>query len=104
MKKEEAKAAQEKDEQRNELTQRWDCVEWEQARIELWGQELAERKLAVAVYETAVFQCELEYWRLKRCPLCGRRGRGGNVRGQQAGENDEVRQRDERRWREVIVR
>ena len=55
MKKEEAKAAQEKNEQWDELTQRWDCVEWEQTQIELWRQEFEERELAVAARETAVF-------------------------------------------------
>ena len=79
MKKEEAKAAKEQKEQWDELKQKWNDVEWEQARIELWGQELEERKLAVATHESTVFQRELEYRRLERCPLCRQRGRGGDA-------------------------
>ena len=61
MKKEEAKATQEKNEQWDELTQRWNCVEWEQDQVELWQQKLKERELAVAAREAIVFQRELEY-------------------------------------------
>ena len=72
--------------------------------MEIWQQELKERELAVAAYEAAVFQHELEYRPLEHFLMCGKRGRNGDVQGQQARANDEMRQREERRWGEVIAR
>ena len=40
MKKEEAKTAQGEKEQWDEMKQKWEDLEWEQARIELWRQNL----------------------------------------------------------------
>ena len=104
MKKEEAKAAQEEKEQWNELKQKWDDFEWEQAQIELWRQELEERELAVAACKKAVFQRKLEYRRLERYPLCGRRGRGDDAQGRQVRVEDGVHRGVVQRRRQVITR
>ena len=88
----------------NQSTQQRNGVEWEQARIDLWRQKLAECELAVAARESIVFQHELEYQSLERCPLCERRGRGNDVRGRRAGENDAARRGNEQRQKRVIVR
>ena len=103
MKKEGARAEQVERQQRDELAQQWENLEWEQARIDLWRQKLEERELVLAARESAVFQHKLEYRRLKRCPLCGRRGRGDGARGRRVGEDEEARQGNERRRRQVIV-
>ena len=55
MKKEEAKAAQERNDEWDSLTQWWDYVEWEREQIEAWRQELKECELAVAVCKAVVF-------------------------------------------------
>ena len=97
-------AAERKEKAREEQLERlrWDQAanqrddtNWEQARIDIWRQKLEERELAVAAREKAVFQRELEYRRLERCPLCGKRGRIGDVRRRRAGEQDGAHQRDE---------
>ena len=82
-------AAQKKEERKereqwNELSESWDYVEWAREEVEVWRKELKTRELAVAAREAAVFQRELEYRRLERCPLCGRRGRNGDARRQEA--------------------
>ena len=97
MKKEEARTAREEKELQEQSTQQQSAVEWEQARIDLWRQKLEERERAVAARESAVFQRELEYRRLERCPLCGKRGRIGNMHRRRTGEWDGARQRNERR-------
>ena len=85
MKKEEAKAAQERNDEWDNLTQWWDYVEREQEQVEAWRRKLEEHELAVAAREAAVFQRELEYRRLERCPLCGKRGRINVVQSRRAG-------------------
>ena len=103
-KKEKAREEQLERQRQDQSTQQWNGVEWEQARIDLWRQKLEERELAVAAGESTVFQYELEYRRLERCPLYGRRGQGDDARGRQAGENDAAHRGNERRRRRVIVR
>ena len=89
---------------RDQVAQQRDDTNWEQARIDLWRQKLEERERAVAARESAVFQCELEYRRLERCPLCGKRGRIGGERIWRAKDQDRARRRDERRREEDIDR
>ena len=89
---------------RDQVAQQWDDTNWEQAGIDIWRQKLEERELAVAAREKAVFQRELEYHRLERCPLCGKRGRIGDVRRRQEEERDGARQRVEQRREEDIDR
>ena len=89
---------------RDQVAQQGDDTNWEQARIDLWRQKLEERERAVAARESAVFQRELEYRRLERCPLCGKRGRIGDVRRRRAAEQDETRKGNERRREEDIDR
>ena len=96
-KREEARETREENQRQEQSTQRQSAVEWEQARIDLWRQKLEERERAVAARESAVFQRELEYRRLERCPLCGKRGRIGNMHRQRTGEWDGARRRNERR-------
>ena len=115
LKKEEAKTMREENRQQDQSAQQRAGVDWEQARIDLWRQELERRELAVRARESAVFKREEEYRRLERCPLCGRKGRRGgaderrtreNVDAQapQAGGQAETSQRDEQRRRRVIAR
>ena len=87
----------------DQSTQQRNGVEWEQARIDLWRQKLEERERAVAARESTVFQRELEYRRLERCPLCGRKGRRSDADGQRAGEDDAAHQQNRQRRRQVIV-
>ena len=70
--------AQEKKEQKayDELAQKWNCVEWEQEEALKWRKELKTREIAVAASEVVVFQRELEYRRMERCPFCGKKGKG----------------------------
>ena len=89
---------------RDQAAQQRDDTNWEQARIDIWRQKVEERELAVAAREKAVFQRELEYRRLERCPLCGKRGRIGDVRRRREEERDGVRQRDGQRREEDINR
>ena len=76
---------------RDQAANQRDDTNWEQARIDLWRQKLEQRELAVAARERSVFQREEEYRRLERCPLCGKRGRIGNIRRQRAEDRDNVR-------------
>ena len=103
-KKEKAREEQLERLRQDQSMQQRNGVEWEQARVDLWRQKLEERERAVAARETVVFQRELEYRRLERCPLCGKRGRIGDVRRRQAKERDGARQGDEPRRREDIDR
>ena len=103
MKKEETRAAKEESQRQDQLAQQRSGVEWEQARIDLWRQTLEERERAVAARESAVFQRKLEYGRLERCSLCGRRGRDDGTRGRRAGENNAARQKNEQRRRRDIM-
>ena len=75
LKREEAKAVREDNRQQDQSAQQRAGVDWEQARIDLWRQELERREMAVRARESAVFKREEEYRRLERCPLCGRKGR-----------------------------
>ena len=84
-KKERAEKERLERQQREQVAQQRDNVNWEQARIDLWRQKLEERELAVAARESAVFQRELEYRRLERCPLCGRKGRRDDAEGRRPG-------------------
>ena len=93
LKREEAKTVREENRQQDQSTQQRAGVDWEQARIDLWRQELERREMAVRARESAVFKREEEYRRLERCPLCGRRGR-----------NDAARQGGEQRRRRNIIR
>ena len=77
---------------RDQAANQRDDTNWEQARIDLWRQKLEERERAVAARESAMTQRELEYRRLERCPLCGKRGRMGEVRRRRAEERDGARQ------------
>ena len=54
----------------------------------------------MAAREKAVFQRELEYRRLERCLLCGKRGRIGEVQRRRVEEQDGARQRNEQRREE----
>ena len=81
-KKEETKKEQKERKKYDNLGQKLDCVEWEKQQVEQWRQELKTRELAVAAREAAIFQRELEYRRLERCPLCGKRGRRDEARRQ----------------------
>ena len=89
---------------RDQAANQRDDTNWEQARIDLWRQKLEQRELAVAARERSVFQREEEYRRLERCPLCGKRGRIGNVRRRRAEERDDAHQGNEQRRREDIDR
>ena len=80
---------------RDQAANQRDDTNWEQARIDLWRQQLERRELAVAARERSVFQREEEYRRLERCPLCGKRGGIGNMRRRQAEGRDGTRQEDE---------
>ena len=51
----------------------------------------------MAARESAISKRELEYRRLERCLLCGKRGRFGDMRGRRAEERGGTRQEDERR-------
>ena len=104
IKREEANAAQEERERQDQSMQQQNAVKWEQAWIDLWRQKLEEGELAVAVRESAVFQRELEYRHLERCPLYGRKGQRDNADRQQARENDGARQQARQRRRQVIFR
>ena len=90
--------------QRDQVAQQRDDVNWEQARIDLWRQKLEERELAVVARESAVFQRELEYRRLERCPLCGRKGQRNDDDGRRTGGDDGAHQQSRQRRRQVIVR
>ena len=83
-KKERAREEQMERLRRDQVAQQRDDTNWEQARIDLWRQKLKERERAVAACESTVFQRKLEYRRLERCPLCGKRGRIGGERRRQA--------------------
>ena len=65
VKKEEARAMREENRQRDQSAQQRAGVDWEQARIDLWRQELERREMAVRARESAVFQREEEYRRLE---------------------------------------
>ena len=82
MKKEEAKAAREEREQQDQSVQQRSGVEWEQARIDMWRQKLEEREWGVTTRESGVFQRELKYRHLERCPLCRRKERCDNANRQ----------------------
>ena len=99
-KKEKAREEQLERLRRDQAAQQRDDTNWEQARIDLWRQKLEERELAVAARERSVFQREEEYRRLERCPLCGKRGRIGEVRRRRAEERDDAQQGNEQRRRE----
>ena len=79
---------------RDQAANQRDDTNWEQARIDIWRQKLEQRELAVAARERSVFQREEEYRRLERCPLCGKRGRMGEIRRRRANERDDARQED----------
>ena len=89
---------------RDQAAQQRDDTNWEQARIDLWRQKLEERERAVAARESAMSQRELEYRRLERCPLCGKRGRMGEVRRRRAEEQGGARQENEQGRREGVDR
>ena len=89
---------------RDQAAQQRDDTNWEQARIDLWRQKLEERERAVAARESAMTQRELEYRRLERCPLCGKRGRMGEVRRRRAEERDGARQENEQGRRNDVDR
>ena len=96
-KKERAREEQLERLRRDQAAQQRDDTNWEQARIDLWRQKLEERELAVAARERSVFQREEEYRRLERCPLCGKRGRIGEVRRRRAEERDDARPGNDQR-------
>ena len=115
IKREEAKVVREENRQQDQSAQQRAGVDWEQARIDLWRQELERREMAVRARESAVFKREEEYRRLERCPLCGRKGRRGEADGRraredadaqapQAGEQEETNRRDGQRRRHIIAR
>ena len=58
----------------------------------------------MAAREKAVFQHELEYQRLERYLLCGRRGRGDDVQGRRVRVEDGVHRGEDQRRRQVIAR
>ena len=89
---------------RDQAAQQRDDTNWEQARIDLWRQKLERRELAVAARERSVFQREEEYRRLERCPLCGKRGRMGELRRRRVDEQDGARHEHEQGRREGIDR
>ena len=89
---------------RDQVAQQRDDTNWEQARIDLWRQKLEQRELAVAARERSVFQREEEYRRLERCPLCGKRGRIGEVRRRRAEEQGDARQGNGQERREDVDR
>ena len=89
---------------RDQAANQRDDTNWEQARIDLWRQKLEERERAVAARESAMTQRELEYQRLERCPLCGKRGRMGEVRRRRAEERDGARQENEQGRRSDVDR
>ena len=81
---------QEEQEAYDNLAQKWDCLTWEQEEVELWRRVLKMREIAMGTIEAAVFQRELEYRRLERCPLCGNRERRDETRRQEGQIQDEV--------------
>ena len=99
-KKERAREEQLERLRRDQAVQQREDTNWEQARIDLWRQKLERRELAVAARERSVFQREEEYRRLERCPLCGKRGRIGEIRRRRAEEQDGARRRVEERREE----
>ena len=103
-KKEKAREEQLERLRRDQAAQQRDDTNWEQARIDLWRQKLEERERAVAARERSVFQREEEYRRLERCPLCGKRGRIGEIRRRRVEERDDARQGNVRRRSEGIDR
>ena len=68
------------------------------------AQKLERRELAVAARERSVFQREEEYRRLERCPLCGKRGRMGELRRRRANEQDDARREHEQGRRRSVDR
>lgn len=74
----------------DEFAQKWNCVEWEQEEVLKWRKELKTRKTTVAAREATVFQRQLEYSQMERCPLCGKKGGGEAQHYENQGRNETV--------------